>query len=225
MSRRIPHAEQLGFDELLTDAARDNDTREAARACAHLPGTFNEAVPFFRDLIEQHHAAMLAGDIARVMHLREEAHSLAVKLNNYEAGILADDESPGYTLARATQAPDGEIPLWGQTGSFEISCGGMRVRIEMEGLFGIATSIYHWLGFAAYAVDYDRPFLSETGYRSFVAIGGELKPGFTPEGMASKVIAAYLKRHLKDRLASVDAGYLNRNAPASAKKHGTGFWT
>jgi len=52
-------------------------------------------------------------------------------------------------------------------------------RVEMEGIFGVASNVCHWLGFSARAVEFDKPFLSETGYRSFVAVGGA-KPDSPP---------------------------------------------
>ena len=204
MSRRmnaLPN--QLGFD-FLANSARDNETRQIARACAHLPRTFDEALPFFRKLIDRHHAAMLAGDAATAMQLREEADLLATKLNNFEPGIIAGKDAPGCVLERLTRAPTGQVPLWGQSGSFEIESAGMRVRIEMDGVFGIAANVYHWLGFAAHAVAVDRPFLSATGFRSFVAIGGELQPGFTPDRFVTDVIAAHVKQHLKGRLVAIE---------------------
>jgi hypothetical protein len=75
--RRNQAAEQLGFDALLASATRDNLTRQIASECAHLPGKFEEAKPLFHALIERHHAAMFAGDVATIMHLREEADRLA----------------------------------------------------------------------------------------------------------------------------------------------------
>jgi hypothetical protein len=194
--------EQLGFDALLNAAATDNQWRKQERACAHLPGTMDEAVPFLRALIDRHHAAMLAGDAETVERLREEAHQLAVKLNDYEPGILADDDAPGCALDRLTRAQDGTVPLWGQSGSFIIECAGMRVRIAMDGLFGIP---WHssWMGFAAYAVDWDAPFLSETGYRSFLGVGGPLTPGHTPETFAAAVIAAHVRSELKGKLRKI----------------------
>lgn len=198
--------EQLGFDALLNAAAADNQLREQERACAHLPGTMDEAVPFLRSLIQRHHAAMLAGDAATVERLREEAHHLASKLNNYESGIIADDDAPGCVLDRLSKAPEGTVPLWGQSGSFVIECAGMSVRIELDGLFGIA---WHssWLGFAAHAVDWDKPFLSETGYRSFLGCGGGLAPRFTPDTFAAEIVAAYVRRDLKGRLLTIEKKY------------------
>lgn len=196
------NGEQLGFEALLHTAAADNAQRKQERACAHLPGTMDKAVPFFRSLIDRHHAAMLAGDAATVERLREEAHRLALKLNNYEPGILADDDAPGYVLDRLTRAPKGAVPSWGQSGTFMLDCAGLRVRIDMDGLFGI-TWHSSWLGFAAHAVDWDAPFLSETGYRSFLGAGGPLKPGYTPETFATAIIAAHVRTELKGKLRKI----------------------
>jgi hypothetical protein len=207
MTHDHQQAEQLGFDALLTSAEEANITRQQERACAHLPGTMDLAVPFYRGIIERHHVAMLAGALETVMQLREEADLLAVKLNGYDPGILAHDDAPGYTLDRATRAPDGAVPLWGQSGSFEITSNGMRVRIEMEGMFGTGASFMAWMGFAAHAVDCDKPFLSHTGYRSFLGGSGDLQPGFTPDSCASAIIAAHVRRELKGKLVPIKPEY------------------
>lgn len=214
MSRRIQHA-QLGFDALLADAERDNVHQQMARECAHLPGSMKEAIPFYRALIDRHHAAMLAGDAASVMQMREEAHRLAEKLNNFEPGISADEDAPGCVLERETRAPDGTVPLWGQTGTFEISICAMRVRIEVDGIFGIASSVYHWIGFAAHAVELDKPFFSETGYHSFVAVGGELEPGFLPDSFTRAVIEATITRKLKGKLVAIKPEYRRKKKRVS----------
>lgn len=176
--------------------------RKEQRVCAHLPETTAGAVPFFHALIDLHHAAMLAEDAGTVEHLREEAHWLAWRLNDYEFGILADDEAPGCVLDRLTRAPDGTVPLWGQSGSFIIDRAGTRVRIEMDGLFGIA---WHssWLGVAVHALDVDALFLNETGYRSFLGTGGALASGHTPETFAGAIITAHVRTELKGRLLSI----------------------
>lgn len=205
---KIPaqHPRQLGFDALLASAESVNAARLQERECADLPGTMDEALPFYRDLIARHHAAMLAGDIEAVMRLRDEAHRLATKLNGYEPGILADEDSPGCVLDRITRAGPGTVPLWGQSGTFQITYDGMRVWIAMDGIFGIA-SFGAWMGFAAHALDFDKPFLSETGYRSFLGAGGGLQPGLTPDAFATSVIANHVRRELKGRLPRIRAEY------------------
>jgi len=206
---------QLGFDGLLASAEAENHDRQIARESAHLPGTTDEALPFYRALIERHHAAMLAAHTEQVMQLRDEAHRLAVKLNNYEPGICADDDSPGRALDRETRAADGSVPLWGQSGTFEVACKGMRVLIDMDGMFGIGANYIAWLGFAARAIEFDKPFLSETGFRSFIAPGGELVPGLTPDAFAVELIAAHVAKDCKGKLLTIKPEYRRMREAAS----------
>jgi hypothetical protein len=63
-------------------------------------------------------------------------------------------------LSDAMAANDGDAPLFGQKGRFEIEVAGCRVDFAYEGMFGIC-------GGAAHVIDRDKPFFSETGYRSF----------------------------------------------------------
>jgi hypothetical protein len=198
---------QLGFDSLLTAAAEDNRKRKARREAAHLPGTMEEAIPFYRLLIRQHHAAMLAADVETAMHIRREANLLARRLNNGEPGILAGDDAPGNVLARETAAAPGGVPLWGQEGDFVIEVNGMRVRVEIDGMFGIGSSFGYWPGFDAHAVDYLRPFISETGYRSFLGIHADPAPGLTPDTFAQKIVAAHIKGELKGKLLAIEPRY------------------
>src|SRR5690606_16264225 len=111
---------------------------------------------------------------------------LALRLNDGEPGILAHEGAPGRVLTRETAAPSGTVPLWGQEGDFIITVGRMRVRIALDGLFGIASSFAFWPGFAAHAVDYDRPFISQTDYRSFLGIHAAPVPDLTPDDFTAK---------------------------------------
>lgn len=206
MNKHIDTA-QLGFDTLLKDAETENRNRVFARETAHLPGTMEAAIPYYRDLIAQNHAAMLAADTEGTRRIHEDAHLLAEKLNGGEPDILAHDDAPGYVLARATEAEPGAAFLWGQTGTFEIDAAGMAIRIEMEGLFGIGAGWGFWPGFAAHAVDTVRPFLSETGYRSFLGVHADPAPGHTPDSFAAMVIEAYVKKELLGKLVAVEPTY------------------
>jgi hypothetical protein len=152
-----------------------------------------------------------------VAQLREEAHRLASKLNGFQPGILADDDSPGCVFERETRGAGGAVPLWGQSGSFQIDCAGMLVRIEMMGLFGIGTCFLSCLGFSAHAVEWDRPFLSETGYRSFMDTTDEVPPGYAPDRFVSAYIAEYVRRELKGKLLPIKPEYrvLAKSRPES----------
>ena len=198
---------QLGFDALLLEADHTNHARRIEQANAHLPGTMKEAMRFFWELLDEHHAAMLAGQVDEVMFCREEAHRLAVKLNGGKRGILADEASPGCILARETAATAGCMPAWGQKGSFVIAVDGIRVRIDMDGLFGLFATTSFWPAFSAHAVDADRPFISETGYRSFLSVGADPVPGLTPDAFAGKVIAAHVQTEMKGKLVAVEPRY------------------
>lgn len=63
-------------------------------------------------------------------------------------------------VADQTVVDDGVIPMFGQKGRFIIEISGCVIDFTYDGLFGIC-------GGAARVVHLDRPFISETGYRSF----------------------------------------------------------
>jgi len=54
-------------------------------------------------------------------------------------------------------------------------------------MFGVSTGSMFWPGFGAYAVDCQRPFISETGYRSFIGCHAEVVPGITPDVFAAEI--------------------------------------
>lgn len=203
MSKQSNSPAQLGFDDLLAETDKANERAAFEKQYGHLPGTMEEALPFYRDLIEQHHAAMLAADRAEIFRLRDVAESLALRLNNGKPGILAGPDAPGCMLARLTFAGEGAVPLWGQGGSFIVKVKTMRVRIDMDGLYGIGARSSPWMNFSANAVDRDKPFLSETGYRSFLGISADIVPGMTPDAFAVSVIKEYVRVHLKGRLVAI----------------------
>ncbi len=116
--------------------------------------------------------------------------------------------------SRATAAPAGTVALWGQTGDFTIIVDGMKVRIEQDGIFGIDASMSPWPGFSANVVEPDKPFLSETGYRSFLGCRADMAPGVTPDRFAEEMIRAYLKRECKGKLKRVEKSYADRIRPS-----------
>lgn len=203
--------DQLGFAGLLEAADAENRARAFEHETAHLPGSLAEALPYFQGLLEAHHAAMLEGSIEETMRLRGQAHLLAQRLNGGAPGILADDDAPGRVLARVSAAAPTTVPVWGQEGSFVITVCGVPVRIEMEGVFGIGSGFGYWPGFAAHAVDYDKPFISGSGFRSFLGISVAAVPGELPDAFAARVIETYVARELRGRLPEIAA----RHRPAT----------
>ena len=197
---------QTGFPLLLEEADQTNRERAFERATAHLPGTMAEGIAWYRRLLERHHDAVLAGDERTAKRLQGEACLLAQKLNGGRRGYLADDDAPAWILQRATAAEPGTVPLWGQVGSFVIEACGMRVRIETRGLYGVCG---HG-SFNAHAVDPDLPFLSPTGFRSFLGYGPGPKAGQTVEAYARQVIEQHVAGELRGRLLPIEPEYQAR---------------
>jgi hypothetical protein len=200
----------FGFDDML----KEQET-------AHLPGTMEEAIPFYRKLIERHHEAMLAGDEAAAMKLREEAHELAAKVNGGTSfGIMGGPDAPCYVLERATAAPAGTVPMWGQTGQFTVNMGTMPVRIEQDGMFGLGMGSSSYSGFGAHAVDYQKPFISETGYRCFIGCHADMSPGITPDVFARRMVEAYVAKECKGKLRKIERSYVDREMERRASQLG-----
>jgi hypothetical protein len=189
-----------GFGDMLAEADRANQKRRQDREAAHLPDTWDEGIALHRQQIAAYDKAIRAGDWRLANAISQEADKLAVKLNGGDTGILADKEtSAGYVLARRCAAPAGTVPLWGQSGAFQVTVTAqdIPVAIKFDGLFGLGTD-----GFEARVVDKDRPFISPTGFRSFlsnVPVGREVGVDRYIIG----VIEDHVAHELKNRLVMV----------------------
>lgn len=179
-------------------------------ASAHLPSCIEAGIPFYRTMLDRYHAAMLVADAVEAGRIGEEAHQLARHLNNGDPGILADDDASGNVLRRETAATPGDVPLWGQAGQFVIEVDGLKVRIETRGIFAIGGSA----GFSAHAVSWDRPFVSSTGFRSFLGVHFEAVPGMTFDVFATEVLRDHIKRELKGKRVQIEPRYRPSAGPA-----------
>lgn len=206
MRRASPPTTQLGFDTLLAEADRKNAAAIRDTRYPGFPDTMPEAVAYCRTLIERHHGFMTAADLDNAMACRQEAHALALHLNGGDPGILAGPEAAGCVLDAATAAPEGSIPLWGQAGDFVLTISGMQVRIDLDGVFGIGATALPFPGFAAHVVDRAAPFLSDTGFRSFLGFHMPLTPGLSVESYIRTAIAHQIKTDLKGRLVRIARG-------------------
>ncbi|WP_299587710.1 hypothetical protein [uncultured Tateyamaria sp.] len=198
------HPKQMGFDALLQDTDVQNAARVFEKETAHLSNDWTEALTYHHAQIEQHHAAMLANDFDAAMDIRKDAHLLATKLNGGAPGILADEDAPGYKLDAEARAESGAVPLWGQSGTFDTEAAGLWARVDMSGMFGIGATAMPYVGFSVRATDHTKPFLSETGYRSFLGCSVPPEPRMTPEGFVKRVIEAYVANELNGQLRQVN---------------------
>ena len=141
------------------------------------------------------------------MIARQEAHARAFHLNGGDAGVLAGPEAAECRLDVATAAPLGQIPIWGQPGDFVLDVCGMRVRIEVDGVFGIGATALQFPGFAAHVVDRDALFLSDTGFRSFLGFTMPLTPRVIVESYIREAITHRVKTELKRKVLRVRASF------------------
>jgi hypothetical protein len=187
---------------------------EQEAATAHLPATMAEALPYFRALIQRNHEAVLACDESAARRAHDEAHDLAIKLNGDTLmGILGGSDAPGCVLERETAAPRGSVPLYGQRGEFVIITCDIPIQISMDGIFGIGSGLTLLPNFSIKALDYTKPFPSETGYRSFIGYSIGLKPGTLPDEFARLVIEHYIadKKHgCNGKLMTITPEYAER---------------
>lgn len=188
--------DQLTFMDVFEAAAE-----EAANA--HLPSTLATALPFYREMLGRYNAAIMSADFNRAAAIDNEAHALARHLNNNDPGILAGPDAPGYLLMRGTAASTGDTPLWGQAGDFNVAVDGMKVRVTTDGLLGIGGSA----GFAAHAVEMNRPFLSDTAFRSFLGCRIEDAHGCTFYAFAVTVMRSHIARELEGKLSPIQPRY------------------
>ena len=210
-------AGQLGFDDLLADTEAQNAHRKFERETAHLPGDMEKGLSFYREQLRAHNSAMLACDGDEIIRIRGQARLLAAKLNGGTFGILAGPESPGNVLMDRTAGPERHVPLWGQKGDFIIDIDDIPVRVEMEGMLGIVSHC-HWLGFAIHAVDRDRPFLSETGYRSFLGVHADPAKDVAVDQFVETVLRSYLSEELGGHPVALIPRGQHLNMPAQANR-------
>ncbi len=221
--------QQLGFADMLQTAAESNAEREFLKKAGHLPDSFDEGIPVYREILDRHDQAMLAGDFEKVRAEREEADLLICRLNgNTRFACCSDADSPGCYVPRVTAAPDGQMPLWGQLGSFIVTLGDqdpksgftMRVRVELAGLQSIGCcDRSFFLGFSAHAVDLDLPFLSGTGYRSFLGFWPNPVAGIYPDQFVKGVMMAHIDQELRGKPVAVSRdsiAYLTQESEEAA---------
>ncbi|MDR5791691.1 hypothetical protein P9281_34660 [Caballeronia sp. LP003] len=122
-----------------------------------------KALGIGKRLIGRKHASVLAGDREDAEFCSRHYDRLLQTLNKgTNFGCRAGPNAVGPRLEQALAAPDGETPMWGQSGRMFVSVNGMPCVVEVEGEYGIG-GIAH---FSFHACAFDRPFISETGYRS-----------------------------------------------------------
>lgn len=123
------------------------------------------ALPTASDELEQtaagvrqlYHAAMLAGDVQALDDTGLVYRACVVKLNG---GTHFGSAEIQKGLEAKFAAVAGQVPEWGQAGEFLLEVDGMRLVVKM-----CPDSLSNNCGAELRAVDFDKPFISRTGYR------------------------------------------------------------
>lgn len=138
-------------------------------------------------------AAVLADDEAAATAAGDRYEAAVWKLNGGTFfGCRADQDSAGRVIDRQCRAVPGVVPMWGQAGEFAIEVDGIRALVKVSDGFGVGRAQYSF-----YALDLDRPFISETGYRSHF---DTLVAKRTVAEAATAIFAGYLATERRRKL-------------------------
>lgn len=165
----------------------------AASMPADRDGLLNEA----RAAVEALHAAVMACDDAAASNAGNRYEAAIWKLNGGTFfACMAEKTSAGRVIEDYCRAAPGQVPTWGQAGQFLIEVDGIRALVKFRNGFTFLTAHYEYL-----AVDLDRPFISETGYRSVFedAIGGK-----TPAEASAAIFAGLLSSERRKKIKGDD---------------------
>ena len=111
-----------------------------------------------RAVFDQDHCVMKC-DTKGAALARECYEAIVWKLNGRTFFGSALEGGGGSQVDSYCQASAGEVPMWGQRGIFRISVDGIEAIVEVGSpLYGGCVAFH--------ALDLDKPFISETGYRS-----------------------------------------------------------
>lgn len=130
---------------------------EFIAAVAALPANPAELERTAAGVRQLYHAAMLAGDVQALDDADVVYRACVIKLNGGTHFGSADIQK---ALEAKFAAVAGQVPEWGQAGEFLLEVEGMRLAVKM-----CPDTLSNHCGAELHAVDFDRPFLSRTGYR------------------------------------------------------------
>jgi len=162
-----------------------------------------------RAVVALHHDAVITGDLAQMDATHCAFEALVYVLNgNTLFGSRGDSQRAVSVLARAVAAEPGRVPCWGQSGEFLLEIDGMRIRVEVED----GLKPHH--GVALHAIDLDRPFVSDTGYRHHgVDEGASL--GLTVDQAVRRAVGQLINEVKPKRIK--DDAYLRTKPPVRPK--------
>lgn len=169
---------------------REQRARELA---ASMPNTSADLLDVAASAVNALHLAIMAGDQEKAELAAYRYEGTIWKFNGGTFyGCVADEDASGNLVENYCRATPGSVPRWGQSGEFLIMVDGIRALVDFSNNMGALRA-----HFAFQIVDLDKPFISETGYRSHF---DEMHAGQTVDVAATVIFAAYIseKRHHAD---------------------------
>lgn len=131
---------------------------EFIAAVAALPADPAELERTAAGVRQLYHSAMLAGDVQALDDADVVYRACVIKLNGGTHFGSADIQG---MLEAKFAAVAGQVPEWGQAGEFLLDVEGMRVVVKM-----CPNALSNHCGAELRAVDFDKPFISRTGYKN-----------------------------------------------------------
>lgn len=168
------------------DAKGDRNTK-AAELAATLPADRAGLLAAALGAISAIHASVLEANEKAAEAAADRYEAVVWKLNGgtfFGSYDVANQNAAGHLVEQYCSAAPGTVPMWGQRGEFLVTVSGVRAIVELRDGFGRFRT-----GFSFHVVDADKPFISETGYKSHFET---FKGGRTVEQVAIAVFSAYL---------------------------------
>lgn len=164
-----------------------------------LPASDSDLLRAGRDAIMAYDAAIIAEAEMNADAARARYEAVLWKLNGrtYFASYGSGDAA-GYRLAEFCAAAPGEPGRWGQACEFSVEAKGMHAILEARGGFSLGGG----LSFNVHPEHMDAPFISETGYLSYMS-PGIIFGAALPE--AASIWLASLMRDKKPKIMPADA--------------------
>ena len=181
---------------------------EHTQLTAHFPASSDPSacMAFYPQVIQRFDEAMMGADVTAALAAKKECDLFldhVYRPFKDSRGISHNDVS--RQLSKSYRAPEGEIPKWGQEGTFTITIGSVPVRVEMDALCSLGMYGENLLPhFSIHIVEKHRLFLSHTGYRSFFTSLIDTEPGFSIADAVGRILREYVQKDLKGKLEKYD---------------------
>ncbi len=149
--------------------------------------------------VNELHNAVISENEAKVIAAVDKYNAVIWKMNGGTFfGCKKDDDAPGYVIERHCRASSGSVPKWGQSGEFAIEVNNIRAWVIVR--HGYIGTMVH---FQFHAVDLNKPFISQTGYRSHF---NEMILGIGVDEAAREIMEYFLN----EKTCEIDEKYSNK---------------